>query len=224
LEEGENVITGVHPGLAIEAGDIRKSYRRVPVLRGVDLQVERGSLVAVVGENGSGKSTLLRILARDLEADDGSLLVAGRIGYCPQIPILNDNLGVEDHIVSFAAAYRLASLTRADELVADLDFSAFRNRLVGELSGGTRQKLNLTLALMHDPDVLLLDEPYQGFDWETYLRFWDLVVTLRERGTAIVVISHLVFEEGRFDALYELAGGRLRLRVPRPSGMTHGLG
>ncbi len=72
-----------------------------------------------------------------------------------------------------------------------------------ELSGGTRQKLNLTLALIHAPDVLLLDEPYQGFDWETYLRFWDLVGTLRERGRAVVVITHLVFEEERFDLLYQ---------------------
>jgi ABC-type multidrug transport system ATPase subunit len=79
---------------------------------------------------------------------------------------------------------------------------------VEELSGGTRQKLNLTLALVHDPEVLLLDEPYQGFDWETYLRFWDLVEALRERGRSVVVITHLVFEEERFDALYRLQDGR----------------
>ena len=80
---------------------------------------------------------------------------------------------------------------------------------VGALSGGTRQKLNLTLALMHDPSVLLLDEPYQGFDWETYLHFWDLVVDLRERGCAVLVISHLVFDRERFDCLYHLARGTL---------------
>ena len=80
------------------------------------------------------------------------------------------------------------------------------------LSGGTRQKLNLTLALMHDPGVLLLDEPYQGFDWETYLRFWDLVAGLSARGTAIVIITHLVFEQDRFDLLADLSGGRLTRR------------
>ena len=84
--------------------------------------------------------------------------------------------------------------------------------MAGELSGGTRQKLNLTLALIHDPDVLLLDEPYQGFDWETYLRFWDLVGELRGRGKTVVIITHLVFEQERFDLLADLAGGHL---IPR---------
>lgn len=88
-----------------------------------------------------------------------------------------------------------------------------------ELSGGTRQKLNLTLALLHDPDVLLLDEPYQGFDWETYLRFWDLVEDLRARGKAIVVITHLVFEQDRFDLLADLTDG-LPPRVRRRGRTT----
>jgi ABC-2 type transport system ATP-binding protein len=65
------------------------------------------------------------------------------------------------------------------------------------MSGGTKQKLSLTLALMHDPPVLLLDEPYQGFDWRTYLAFWELTGELRRRGTATVVISHLIFERKR---------------------------
>ena len=67
---------------------------------------------------------------------------------------------------------------------------------------------------MHDPDVLLLDEPYQGFDWETYLRFWDLVTDLRARRKAIVIITHLVFEQDRFDLLADLSGGRLTRRAP----------
>ena len=79
----------------------------------------------------------------------------------------------------------------------------------GTLSGGTRQKLSLTLALMHDPPVLLLDEPYQGFDWQTYLAFWDLTSELRQRGTATVVISHLVFEQDRFDRICHLKDGRI---------------
>jgi ABC-type multidrug transport system ATPase subunit len=171
-------------------------------------------MVAVVGENGAGKSTLLRILAGTLGADAGVVRVAGSIGYCPQVPVLNDNLTVDQHLAYFAAAYRLRSSDRARQLVADLAFGTYRGRVAGDLSGGTRQKLNLTLALMHDPSVLLLDEPYQGFDWETYLRFWDLVDDLRNRGTAIVVISHLVFEESRFDALYDLVDGSASRRMP----------
>jgi ABC-type multidrug transport system ATPase subunit len=193
----------------LEARDVHKAYGRHQVLNGVGLEVRAGQLVAVVGENGAGKSTLLCILAGTLAADRGEVRVAGTLGYCPQDPVVNDNLTVGQHLRYFAAARRLASLDRADELVDLLRFGQFKDQAVGALSGGTRQKLNLTLALLHDPDVLLLDEPYQGFDWETYLRFWDVVGDLRARGKAVVIITHLVFEQDRFDVLADLAEGRL---------------
>jgi ABC-type multidrug transport system ATPase subunit len=192
----------------VMARDVHKAYRHHRVLQGVDLAVPAGALVAVVGENGAGKSTLLRVLAGTLAADTGTVDVRGRLGYCPQEPVLNGALTVDHHLRYFAAAYGLTDLARADELLDTLAFAGYRDRPVDELSGGTRQKLNLTLALIHDPDVLLLDEPYQGFDWETYLRFWELVGTLRERDRAVVVITHLVFEQERFDMLYQLHAGR----------------
>jgi ABC-type multidrug transport system ATPase subunit len=204
---------GAPPGSLLEARDVRKSYGRHQVLRGVDLAAGPGQLVAVVGENGAGKSTLLKILAGTLAADSGTVALAGTLGYCPQDPVLNDSLTVEQHLRYFAAAARLPSLDRARELTAQLGYAQYRSETAGSLSGGTRQKLNLTLALMHDPGVLLLDEPYQGFDWETYLRFWDLTDSLRARGTAIVIITHLVFEQDRFDLLADLSGGRLSRRT-----------
>lgn len=203
-------------GWAVSATGLEKSYGRRRVLRGVDLRVPPSSMVAVVGENGAGKSTLLRILAGTLGADAGVVRVAGSIGYCPQVPVLNDNLTVDQHLAYFAAAYRLRSSDRARQLVADLAFGTYRGRVAGDLSGGTRQKLNLTLALMHDPSVLLLDEPYQGFDWETYLHFWELAEELRSQGRAVLVISHLLFDQQRFDALYQLENGQLtQLQIDR---------
>jgi len=193
----------------IVARQVHKAYGRHSVLRGVDLDIPAGTLVAIVGENGAGKSTLLQLLAGTLAADDGSIDVRGSVGYCPQEPVLNDALTVDQHFRYFAAAYQLRTLHRAEQLLDALHFSDYRHRTVAELSGGTRQKLNLTLALLHDPDVLLLDEPYQGFDWETYLRFWDIVEELRRAGTAIVVITHLIFERERFDTLYSLDRGRI---------------
>ena len=77
-----------------------------------------------------------------------------------------------------------------------------------ELSGGTRAKLNLALALLADPDVLLLDEPYAGFDWDTYLRFWELTAERRAAGRSVVVISHFVTDQERFDRIVELRDGR----------------
>ncbi|HEY1323641.1 MAG TPA: ABC transporter ATP-binding protein, partial [Streptosporangiaceae bacterium] len=193
----------------LQARQVRKAYRRHQVLCGVDLAVRPGQLVAVVGENGAGKSTLLKILAGTLAADGGQVRLGGTLGYCPQDPVLNDNLTVAQHLRYFAAARRLSSLHRAENLVRRLGYEQSRDQTAGELSGGTRQKLNLTLALLHDPDVLLLDEPYQGFDWETYLRFWDLVGDLRAHRKAIVIITHLVFEQDRFDLLADLADGHL---------------
>jgi ABC-type multidrug transport system ATPase subunit len=193
----------------LEAQGIRKSFGRRRVLAGVDLAVEAGEMAAVVGENGSGKSTLLRILAGDLRPDAGRVLTQGRVGYCPQAVVLDDALTVDQHIRYFQAAYRIAAADRAEELIGRLGYAACRRQPAGTLSGGTRQKLSLTLALLHEPAVLLLDEPYQGFDWETYLAFWDLAGELRAAGTATLVITHLVFEQERFDRVWHLAGGRI---------------
>ena len=199
---------------ALAAHGITKAYGRHQVLRGADLTIRAGQLAGVVGENGSGKSTLLKILAGTLGADAGQVRLAGSLGYCPQTPVLADSLTVGQHLRYFAAARRLASLDRAGELLTALGYGQYWDTAVSALSGGTRQKLNLTLALLHDPDVLLLDEPYQGFDWETYLRFWELAGDLRARGKAIVIITHLVFEQDRFDVLADLAGGRLHRHTP----------
>lgn len=194
---------------ALAAHGIRKSFGRRSVLTGLDLEVAPGELVAVVGENGTGKTTLLRILAGDLRPDAGSVAIQGRPGYCPQAVVLDEGLTVDQHLRYFQAAYGIGSLRRAGQLIERLGYAACRSQRASTLSGGTRQKLSLTLALMHDPPVLLLDEPYQGFDWQTYLAFWELTSELREMGTATVVISHLVFEQERFDRICHLTNGRI---------------
>lgn len=90
----------------------------------------------------------------------------------------------------------------------ELQFARYEGYRIEELSGGTRQKLNLALALMHDPQLLLLDEPYSGFDWETYLRFWEMSERRRDAGMAILVVSHLMAERERLDRMYELCDGK----------------
>jgi ABC-type multidrug transport system ATPase subunit len=194
---------------ALAARGIRKSFGRRQVLAGVDMEVAVGELVAVVGENGTGKTTLLRILAGDLRPDAGSVVVDGRPGHCPQTVVLDEALTVDQNVRYFQAAYGIGSTGRAEELIERLGFAGYRGQRVATMSGGTKQKLSLTLALMHDPPVLLLDEPYQGFDWQTYLAFWELTGELRSRGTATVVISHLVFERERFDRICHLSGGQI---------------
>ena len=189
--------------------DLEKTFGRHKVLQGVSFEIAAGTLVGIVGENGAGKSTLLKILAGELRANRGQIVRRGAQGYCPQQVILHDGLTVNQHLDYFRAAYGLRDLRRADELIEQLGYSTYRTSVVKTLSGGTKQKVNLTLALMHSPQVLLLDEPYQGFDWETYLRFWDLASELRAQGCAVLVISHLFFEQQRFDVLYQLQRGHL---------------
>ncbi|MET9078248.1 ABC transporter ATP-binding protein [Streptomyces sp. NPDC004232] len=195
--------------LVLRVRDVHKSYGRRSVLRGASLDLSVGRLVGIVGENGAGKSTLLRILVGDLPMDSGMVARGGKMGYCPQKTVLHEAFTVDQHLRYFQVAYGLDRLDRALELLETLNFAEYRHQRVHTLSGGTRQKLNLTLALMHNPRLLLLDEPYQGFDWETYLRFWDVARTLRESGCSVLVVSHLAYDTERLDAVYQLTGGSL---------------
>ena len=201
----------------LQVQNIHKAYGRHNVLQGVDCSVAPGTLVGIVGENGAGKSTLLKILAGELRPNRGQVIRRGALGYCPQQVILNGALTVKQHLDYFRAAYNLADLTRAEALIERLGYQQYRTSVVSRLSGGTQQKVNLTLALMHQPTLLLLDEPYQGFDWETYLLFWNLTSELRAQGCAVVIISHLFFEQERFDVLYQLQHGRLEAVQPAAS-------
>ena len=201
--------------------DVKKSFRRgmwpsrrtIDVLNGVDLEVRSGELVGVVGENGSGKSTLMKIIVGLLDRDSGTVERSGSLGYCPQLPLLWDKLTVAEHFELYARAYGLAArdADRAlEELLEELQFRRYRDYRIEDLSGGTRQKVNLAISLMHEPDLLLLDEPYTGFDWETYLRFWEMSERRRDEGMGILIVSHLISERERLNRIYELRDGRCR--------------
>ena len=194
----------------MEIKDVHHAYRRRVVLRGVDLRLRAGTLCGIVGENGAGKSTLLKILSGELAPTHGSVRHSGRFGYCPQHAVLNDALTVRQHLTFLQTAYRLTDVRYAEEIMEVLGFTGYADERAGVLSGGTRQKLNVTLALMHDPQVLLLDEPYQGFDWDTYQRFWDLAARLRDAGRSVLVVSHLAYDTERLDELWRLDDGMLR--------------
>lgn len=215
------------PETVIEATGISKSYdsltpfgRTVEVLDDASLRVERGQIVGIMGENGSGKSTLMGILAGVREYDAGEVKRTGRVGWCPQEPRLYERLTVDETFQLFGRAYGMSDDATADSrewLLDVLDFERFHDRQVRHLSGGNRQKLNLAVALMHNPDLLLLDEPYTGFDWETFLAFWDLADDLRDQGVGIAVISHIINEHDRFDVVYELRDGSLTRQKNQPN-------
>jgi len=204
-------------GAVLRAEGIAKSYRRgwrrrsLPVLVDASLTLSPGEIVGLVGENGSGKSTLMKILVGSLDRDGGQLQRNGSVGYCPQEPVLYQRLTADEHFELFGRAYGLerALTERArDALYEVLDFADHRNARVEELSGGTRAKLNLGLALLPDPQVLLLDEPYAGFDWDTYLRFWKLAAERRDADRSVLIISHFVADQERFDRIVHLRDGK----------------
>ncbi|WP_435181666.1 ABC transporter ATP-binding protein [Halorussus sp. AFM4] len=210
---------GLDGDLVVRGRGLTKTYdsplplaRTVEVLRGADLDVRAGEIVGIVGENGSGKSTLMKLLVGALEPDDGEVVVDGVAGWCPQDPLLYDRLTVAETFRLFGTAHGLAGdeiREARDRLAERLGFEEFLDYRVDQLSGGNRQKVNLGVAVMADPDVLFLDEPYTGFDWQTYLAFWELTEELTDRGVAIAVISHFVSERERFDRILELTDGRL---------------
>ncbi len=215
---------GKSPGVPLlEASGIEKSYRRGiwparrehQVLRGVDLALYPGEVAGLVGENGAGKSTLMKILVGALAADAGSVTRAGRLGYCPQEPVVYERLTCDEHFELFGHAYGMtpaAERRSARDLYAALGFERYAATQAAQLSGGTLAKLNLGLALLADPAVLLLDEPYSGFDFDTYLKFWDLVAQRRTAGRSVLIISHFVTDAERFDRIVTLRDGKT---VPR---------
>lgn len=201
-------------GILLKIENVQKRYGWKKVLRGVSFSVGGGEVVGIVGENGAGKSTLLQIIVGLLSSDEGQVMVQGGIGYCPQDPVVFDLLTVHENLVYFGAAYGLTDDYLARHvtiLLEQLDCARYAENRVTELSGGTRQKLNLIIALLRDPDVLLLDEPYQGFDYATYSSFWELSRAWRARGKAILVVSHMVTERQRFDRIIHLEGGYARV-------------
>ena len=206
------VATGIEKSFNRGTWPLRHSQ---PALRGANLTLHPGEVVGLVGENGSGKSTLVKILVGALAADAGTVTRTGRLGYCPQEPLVYARLTCDEHFELFAQAYQMTETAAAaskGELYEVLGFARYAHTRADQLSGGTLAKLNLALALLADPDLLLLDEPYAGFDWDTYQKFWTIVADRRNTGRTVLIISHFVVDEDRFDRIVEVRNGQA---VPR---------
>jgi ABC-type multidrug transport system ATPase subunit len=182
------------PGAPIvEAVEVTKTYRRQPVVDGVSFTARAGEIVALMGPNGVGKSTLLRILAGLERCESGRVEVGGKVGYVPQAGGLDPYLKPVEHFELFGTAAgvgRSQARTEGLRLATELGWDAATAPVVLELSGGTRQKLLVITALLANPEVLLLDEPYQGMDADSCRRFWELLWSWSEGGGTAVVSSH----------------------------------
>lgn len=198
--------------MILNAAHIAKSFGRNEVLRDISFQLEAGSITGIVGENGSGKSVLMEIIVGARSADKGKVTRNGKIGYCPQKAVLFPHLTVQEHFIYFSVAYGIdseESKRQSEDLLQHFNYKKYQQEKIINLSGGTQQKLNLSIALLHEPDLLILDEPYNGFDWDTYQKFWDYTNHLKKQGCAILIVTHLLSEKEKLDRIYELENGIL---------------
>ena len=205
---------------AVEAHDVRKRFHEVEALRGLELTVDAGEIVGLLGPNGSGKTTFIRTVAGLVRADAGTVTVLGRsprdavaaglVGYMTQTAALYQELSVEENLAFFAALRGVRDAkTAIDEALRVVDIDARRRSLITTLSGGMRQRVSLAIALLGRPPLLLLDEPTVGVDPALRREFWTFFKTLTKDGTAILVSSHVMDEAERCDRLALIRSGRV---------------
>ncbi len=187
----------------IEAQALTKAYDGLPVLRKLDLRIARGEFVALLGPNGSGKSTLLRLLAGLSRPTSGVILVGGwelpreaaavraQIGLVSHQALLYENLTARENLRFFARLYALAQVeARIDMLLAQVGLARRGDSLVRTFSRGMQQRLSIARALLHAPDVLLLDEPYTGLDQDAAQTLDDLLRAAHAEGRTIIMTTH----------------------------------
>lgn len=187
--------------------DITVRRGRRTVLSSLSLTVRRGEIVAVVGSNGAGKSTLLQVCAGMLRARSGTVERTQRFGYAPQLDSLAPLLTVDEHIRLFGTlgdASRSRSVSTGHRILQRLGWRPDGGRVARTLSGGTQQKLNLALAQLNSPELLLLDEPYQGLDALAYEDLWTLISAWRASGAGVLLVTHLLRDIDFVDQLVEL--------------------
>ena len=194
-------------GALVHASSISKRYGARDALRDVTFSVADGEKVAVIGPNGAGKTTLLQILAGALAPSAGEVTV-GRVGWVPQHPALYSKLSVAENLRLFARLEKVADVNRTVTTMLEQTALADRSRdEVGRLSGGNRQRVNIAIGLVGDPEVLLLDEPSAALDPRQRERLWQFIGGL---GTTVVFSTHDVGEAERFaDRVLVLADGEL---------------
>jgi ABC-type multidrug transport system ATPase subunit len=217
---------------AIELHGVVKRFGPITAVDGLDLEVPKGICLGLLGPNGAGKSTTMRLLTGQARADEGSITVLGHelpgeakdaraeMGVVPQLDNLDVDVAVEDNLAVFARLYRVKDVRAAvDRGLALARLDARRRDAVDELSGGMRRRLLLARGLVHDPRLLLLDEPTVGLDPQIRTELWSLIDGLRSGGTTILMSTHYIEEAERLaDEVAVMAQGKIIARG-RPSDL-----
>lgn len=207
---------------AIEVNNIYKSYKSIEAIKGISLNTGKGELFGIIGPDGAGKTSLFRILVSLLIPDKGTASVFGNdvvkeykqirkiVGYMPGRFSLYQDLSVEENLNFYATVFG-TSLDENYDLIRDIyvHIEPYRKRLAGQLSGGMKQKLALSCALIHRPDLLVLDEPTTGVDAVSRKEFWDLLGRIKNEGISIIVSTPYMDEADRCDRVGLMQKGQL---------------
>lgn len=210
---------------------IHKTYGSVQALQDISLEIQPGELFGLIGPDGAGKTSLFRILTTLLLADSGTASVCGldvvrdykeirrRVGYMPGRFSLYQDLTVEENLNFFATVFNTTVAENYD-LIRDIyvQIEPFKTRRAGKLSGGMKQKLALSCALIHRPEVLFLDEPTTGVDPVSRVEFWNMLDRLKKEGITILVSTPYMDEASRCDRIALMRSGRC-LSVDTPTGI-----
>jgi ABC-2 type transport system ATP-binding protein len=209
---------------AITITDFTKSYGRTAAVRKASFSVHRGEMFGLIGPDGAGKTTLMRAICTLLVPDGGTVLVLGmdatreivairaRLGYMPQRFSLYQDLTVEQNLRFFADLFQVKPSERETRLERLYRFSRlkpFKHRRSGALSGGMKQKLALSCALIHTPEILVLDEPTTGVDPVSRHEFWEILRTIQRQGTTILVSTAYLDEADRCDRVALVHDGEI---------------
>jgi ABC-2 type transport system ATP-binding protein len=221
---------------AIEFSDVAKKYGTTRALDAVTLDVQRGEMFGLIGSDGAGKTTAIRLMCGLLGADAGSIRVLGldpvrqhralteRVGYLSQRFSLYGDLTIDENVAFFAEIHGVTGYQgRRDQLLDMTQLTPFRGRLADKLSGGMKQKLALACTLVHEPELILLDEPTTGVDPVSRREFWKLLSEFLSRGITILMSTPYLDEAERCSRVALLHEGRLlacdepsRLRAQMP--------
>ena len=209
----------------IEIKDLKKSFGNVRAVDGISFAVKEGELFAFLGVNGAGKSTTINIMCAQLERDEGEITINGidisrdamsakrELGVVFQSSVLDSALSVYDNLESRAALYGIVGedfQKRLAELCKMLGFEDFLKRAVGKLSGGQRRRIDIARALIHNPKILILDEPTTGLDPQTRKTIWSVIDKLRrEDGMTVFLTTHYMEEAAEADYVVILDSGKI---------------
>lgn len=214
--------TTAHEEWIVDVHDLSKSFNGKPAVEHFSLKIKRGEIFGFLGPNGSGKTTVIRMLCGLMTPDTGtgeclgydifkdSAMIKRLIGYVPQYFSLYGDLTVRENLEFISRTYQERDYKeRSNTLMKELGLDEYENKLAAQLSGGWKQRLSLAAALIHDPKLLLLDEPTAGVDPKARRDFWDYISILTSRGISSLVSTHYMDEAERCNRLAYIVLGRL---------------